>query len=83
MDNRPGLIIVQVLRRLTLGSTQAMLPLAGVTSALVELTLYNGRWLWRDVAANGNWRPLRLGDRLPLAGAELTVTAGTYTVFQE
>jgi serine/threonine protein kinase len=85
-ENRPELAYAQVLRRIAIGGPGADLPLAGArTRTVVELAVFQGRWIWRVPAAAGQaepaWRPLAEGTELDCGGRALRATAGQYTHF--
>lgn len=85
-ENRPELAYAQVLRRITVGGPGADLPLAGArTRSAVELAVFQGRWLWRVPAAQGQaeppWKPLAEGCELDCGGRTLRATVGRYEHF--
>ena len=81
LDNLPAMAYAMVLRRITIGATNAQLALAGAPGgAPAELAYHRGRWLWR--ADSGAWRPLRAGTALRCGGIDLVAHAGTFEVFR-
>jgi serine/threonine protein kinase len=80
-DNRPGMAYALVLRRITLGGSDADLPLPGASGPAAELALWHGRWIWRPAGLSA-WRPVLNGATLSAAGRSLTARPGGYEVFQ-
>jgi hypothetical protein len=59
--NRPTLACALVLRRLLIGPEIADLPVAGWTGEALEVTQWNGRWVWRR--GHNPWLAAKAGAR--------------------
>ncbi len=78
-DNRPSLAYALVLRRITIGSTDADIPCTGWIGPDLEFGQLGGRWTWRLAGAN-HWQPLRA--RVTLGQTGVTASAADYDTYR-
>lgn len=80
--NRPELAYALVLRRLTLGASDAMLiPHGASGDGACSVALFNGRWIWREHEPGAPWKALTLGATLMIGGVRYSARPGVYDDF--
>ena len=80
--NRPELAYALVLRRLTLGASDAMLiPHGAKGDGACSIALFNGRWIWRAHEPGAPWKALTLGTVLTIGGLRYSARPGVYDDF--
>lgn len=80
--NQPELAYALVLRRLTLGASNAMLvPHGAKGDGSCSVALFNGRWIWRAHEPGAPWKALTLGSKLMIGGLVYSARPGVYDDF--